>query len=96
MNQASKIKASAHIIEMMDVNANIQTVCVTAEIIIMIIMHYWFLVVAWKSRIINTNLLVPCSNTSMTWLARLRGIGASHCNLMGVIESVRFQGVRTT
>lgn len=46
----------------------------------------------------NTNLLVPCSNMSMTWLRGLQGIGAivAYSNLMGVIESVRFQGVRTT
>lgn len=46
----------------------------------------------------NTNVLVPCSNMSMTWLCGLQGIGAivTYSNLMGVIESVRFQGVRTT
>lgn len=29
----------------------------------------------------DTNLLVPCSNMSMTWLCRQWGIGASHCNM---------------
>lgn len=30
----------------------------------------------------NTNLLVPCSIMSMTWLRRLWGIGARHCSTL--------------
>lgn len=30
----------------------------------------------------HTNLLVPSSNMSMTWLCTLQGIGASHCNIL--------------